>query len=230
MRNHVAPLTVASLVMAANTRVSRTRSCFVFFTACLASAVGVLVGGAQVALASSCANPGFAEYIEDATPAVGQSVNAHIEMASDHVYPGDNVRARLTVVTGPPSAYDFLHVGIRDFGSGPQLYMEHNGTFHGAWNVSYGVAYHVWISHDSTNVYTTHWSSVPSWSQTMSASAGSNRTEFMGIANNISGNCNAFDAYFTSLTPWNVDSMRQLKYAPYSIHTISSTAFETDGP
>lgn len=200
----------------------------VFFAASLAATVAVLVGPVQSAFAASCSTQQYASgKLENAVPSVGQTVSAGIDLVSDTVYSNSNVRGFILVDT----ANDQLRVGIRDLGNGagPQLYAELNGTFIGhTVAANFQQFYNVSITRNSSSSWT---AAVPGETFSPVTMTGSGvETLFLGVANNTSPNCDAYDYYFRNLSPWNTNSMSNVIDSPYSVRTISGTEFEADGP
>jgi hypothetical protein len=211
------------------------RKLVAFLTVCLAASVGVLAGGTQVALAASC--PSTSPYASgysraNTTPAVGQSVSAGIDLVSSHLY-GGSLRGYIQVITGTASNPDRFTAGIRNTGSGPQIYFEHNGTFLGTWNVSYGTFYGLSISHDSSNpnIYIAHWDG-GGVSQVLTMAPGAVDTVFSTMSNNTAGTtCNDLDFYFRNLvSPFDVNHMQEFVSNPYLVHTFSASEFEVHEP
>jgi hypothetical protein len=201
----------------------------VFVGASFATAAGVLVGPVQQAFAATCSTQQYAsgKLEPNAVPAVGQTVSAGIDLVSDNIYSNSNVRGFILVDT----ANDQLRVGIRDMGNGagPQLYAELNGTFIGhTVAANFQQFYSVSITRNSSSSWT---AKVPGETFSPVTMTGSGvETLFLGVANNTSPNCSAYDYYFRNLSPWNTNSMEDVIDGSYSVRTISGTEFEADGP
>lgn len=129
MRDRVASVTTG--LVGAKGLASRSRMCVVFLTACLATAVGMLVGGPSVAFAASCSSgvvgSGFTtnnDRLNGALPAVGQTVSAGVEQVSSNANNNNGVQVHggITLVSGS----DTIGVGIRSMGDGlgPEWYAE----------------------------------------------------------------------------------------------------------
>lgn len=200
-----------------------------FFTVSLATAVAILVGGAHVALAATCDpqnNPYEAGYAHgNGNTSVGASASTGVDLVSDSIF-GGSVRGFISVDTNNDT--NNLIVGIRDTGSGPQIYFEQNGVFHGTWSVNYQQFYSVSISRDSTNGYTAHWNG-HSYSATLGPNSN-NETDFFATSSNPGTNCNGMDFYFRNLSPWTTSQMTGFPFLPYQLNTISDTEFEVHGP
>ena len=176
-------------------------------------AVGVLVAPVQAAQAASCPSVTGAGFYYPQNPAIGQTVNAQIDLTSDfiHVYTGD-IRGFIEVTIGTAGApNDHLYAGVRDTGNGhgPQVYFEFDGTIYSGsnWYVPYNTSVHVWISHDGASQYSAHWSGTQPLNVITYNEGNARQTNFYAVDNHTGTTKNQFEYAFTGLGPWSVDSL-----------------------
>lgn len=163
---------------------------------------------------------------------VGTSAVAYIDLVSSTRYSG-SVRGYIKVEeTNGETVLHSLIVGIRNVGSGPQIYYEYDGSFEDVWSASYQMFYHFWISHDSTDIYTVHWGGTgTTYSASVQGAPGYSTLEsFFAQSTSTNTTCNAMDYYFRSLSPWTTGQMGPVADSPYKLKTFSSTEFEGYGP
>lgn len=188
--------------------------------------MGVLVGGNQVAWASTCSGDYVAGYYKSAIPAVGQSLSAQIDLVTSLVH-GGFVRGYVQVDIGYSQ---YLRIGVWDMGNGAHIFVGYDGNTVLTWTASKQNFYSVSISRDGTNTYTAHYAG-NSYPVVMSGSPV--ESDFFADADNTSGStCNEMDYYFRNLSPWNTNGgLTRWIYpsGPYSVRTLSSTEFEADG-
>lgn len=203
--------------LAANARVSRTRHCVAFLAVCLAAAVGVLVGPVHSAQAiSSCPLTGGQKftgggYWKTGTPAIGKTVNAHIQLVSADIFSG-GVSSYLGITVGGNGVKDNLLVGIRDSGiyqtGTPELYFSADGTTYFHTPVSYSNSYHVWITHDAANQYSMHYSATSPKTIITYNDGSANQTDLLGSDLYAGIDENKFQGDFTGLvSPYNTSGM-----------------------
>ena len=230
MRNRVASVTAG--LVTANGPVSRTRMCVVFLTVCLATAVGVLVGGPSVAFAASCSSgtvgSGYTTSgtpLNGALPAVGQTVSAGVEQVSSNANNNNGVQVHggITLVSGS----DTIGVGIRSMGDGlgPEWYAEKDNNTISSSVTFEGTFQPFSIKRTSTTGYTLY-AGGDSFNVTVTAPGSNHASEFWAYSKQSpNGTCPTMNYYLRNLSPWNTNGMNEFDDGP-GVKTISTTEFE----
>jgi hypothetical protein len=205
------------------------------FVCVVAGVLAVLAAGVQVAQATSSAckanTPYDMGYVPGTAPGSGGSIGAVISLSSgSHRYSG-SMRGFIEV----SDAYDEsnnLIVGIRDVGSGAQLYVENDGSFSGVTNVSMGPGYSVYLDHGSGNNWTAWWyNGVYNYHLSVTIS-GTPVSIYEAHTQTTDSTCNQFVYGFTSVSPYSLGSMGETDNSSgiYLINPLSSSSFTVYGP
>ena len=155
---------------------------------------------------------------------VGQSAGAFVMMYSETRYAGD-IREYVGI---QDQSGNSAYVGIRDTGSGPQLYYEQNGTFSGVKAASLNTNYYVHINHDTSGQWSMHIDGDDiNWLVTEPTTATPlYRTK---TSRPTSGPCNVFDNYEFGVVEPALSTMNLAQNGPYSVNKLNATDFEMHG-
>jgi hypothetical protein len=201
-----------------------------------AGVVAVLAGGVKAARASTACKANYNYDMGYNAPSainVGSSEGAAVSISSGSTRFSGSIRVFLEVID-PYAPSNNLIVGIRETGSGPQLYVENNGTFVSGSisNVSEGPGYQVYLDRLGTNTWEAWWYDFP-YNYHYTATVDGANTSFFAHTETTNSTCNSFVAGFSNITPWSVGSMGQVNNSGgiYIVNNhVSSSAFTVYGP
>lgn len=172
----------------------------------LAVTLAILVPGvtrahaAHTTHATACDNSlHYLGYLFLPLPDVGTTEGVYLTLNSQNRSSG-NFRGK---IEDGNSLGDDLQVGILNNGSGPEAYIEYDGSFKGTWPVSLGQSVHIWITHDSPADFTAHVGGHGSY-QGVVHSSGTYKPYMYVYSTSVSssGTCNQYDFDFNNLGPW----------------------------
>lgn len=152
-----------------------------------------------------------------------------VEYNSGTVYGDGHIAGWVGVDDGGGIHGYWIQAGVRNFGSGPELYIEYDTPSTGQKVISEGAAsagvhYSAFVEKISYGVWT---ASIGGHSLGYNVSlSGMSETQYMGESVNGSSTntCNAMNFYFSAASPWVTSLMNQVALPPYQVHNDPTSA------